>query len=395
VTTWFFAAVVASQVALFAAMVPVLRLARHGTGAPVLTGRRWPRRARRPPAGRDRPLPGRLIAGMEVLLVAAALAIPAAMITDAVPWWRTGRAGLLFCAVTAAVLAVATLAVVTRRLFSARLGPMGVVAALVTAVVGVDLLTGARLQLNGVTGYSTLEGGRFAGLGSVGLGLVIAGTLITAGTLAQQVRQSRRPAVLALVGGLAVVIVGNPYLGHDVVGAVALAVGVCVAAAISAGGWLTPHRVAWAALAGLVVTVGFALVDLRRPAAQRDSFGRFLTALGDGTAGAAIERAVRANIEALTGDPLTVLALASVVLVWFALLRPWGGLTRLFGLYPAVRAAMAGTAVASVIAGLLSGAALTVAGAAAALAVPLALLCAYRVVSHAGDRTPPSLAQDR
>ena len=39
---------------------------------------------------------------------------------------------------------------------------------------------------------------------------------------------------------------------------------------------------------------------------------------------------------------------------------------RLFGLYPAVRAAVAGTAVATLIAGVLGGAALDVAGAAAA-----------------------------
>ena len=32
-------------------------------------------------------------------------------------------------------------------------------------VVCVDLLTGARLQLNGVVGYSALQGGRFAGIG--------------------------------------------------------------------------------------------------------------------------------------------------------------------------------------------------------------------------------------
>jgi hypothetical protein len=79
----------------------------------------------------------------------------------------------------------------------------------------------------------------------------------------------------------------------------------------------------------------------------------------------------------------------SVVLVWFALLRDWGGLKRLFGIYPAVRAGMAGIAVAALIGGVLGGSALNVAGAAAALTVPLAALAALRVLDHSADRTRP------
>ena len=89
--------------------------------------------------------------------------------------------------------------------------------------------------------------------------------------------------MVVLIGGVGVVMVGSPYLGADPVGAIALTAGVCVAAAISTGGWLTFPRFAWAALAGLAVTIGFAVLDLRRPAAEQGSLGRFLTALGDGT----------------------------------------------------------------------------------------------------------------
>jgi len=58
-------------------------------------------------------------------------------------------------------------------------------------------------------------------------------------------------------------------------------------------------------------------------------------------------------------------------------------------LHPAIRAAFAGTTVATLIAGVLGGSALTVAGAAAALLVPAAVLTTLRVLLHAADRTRP------
>ena len=69
------------------------------------------------------------------------------------------------------------------------------------------------------------------------------------------------------------------------------------------------------------------------------------------------------------------------------LARPWGGLMRLFGLYPAVRGAMTGIGVAAILAGLLDGVGFTTAGAAAAVALPLVTLAALRVLDHADDRT--------
>ncbi|HKT00913.1 MAG TPA: hypothetical protein VJT31_15405, partial [Rugosimonospora sp.] len=74
-------------------------------------------------------------------------------------------------------------------------------------------------------------------------------------------------------------------------------------------------------------------------------------------------------------------------LVVIALIRPWGGLKRLFGLYPAVRGALVGGAAAVLLAGALDGTALDVAGAATAIGVPLAALAALRVLDHADDRT--------
>lgn len=371
-TTWFFGLLAGVEVLLAVAVVVLLR-----------------RRGSQSGPAETKPAFDRFLVLVEVLLIAAALAIPVALLVDALPWWRSAQPGLVFGGLTVLALALATAAVRFAPLYRTSLGPMATVAGFAAAVVSVDVLTGARLQLNGVAGYSAIEDSRYAGLGTVGLGVFIAGLLLVAGCLAQRLARPWRPTGMVLTGGLGVVIVGSAYLGDDSVGAIALTAGVAVAAAIGSGGWLTFFRLTWATLAGLLVTVSFALFDLLRPPAQRSTLGRFLADLVEGTGSLAVHRTGAENVSSLVGSPLPVLAIVGAVLVWFVLLRPWGGLKRLFGLYPAVRAGMAGVVVASVIAGLLGGTALDVAGAAAAVAVPLAALSALRVLARAAYRTRP------
>jgi len=374
----FFTALVILQVLLFIAAVPLLR------------------RARRAPMGHaPAPLPPRWRRAGEVSLVAAALALPAALAADVVPWWRSPGAGLLFAATWLVLLAAGTAALVASPLRRHVLGPTAGAAAIAAAVVMVDVVSGGWLQLNGVAGYSALEGGRYAGLGTVSLGVVVAGVMLAAGCLAQQVARPWRAALFAGLGCVGVVIVGSPYLGADVAGAVALTVGVCAAAVLARGGWLTLQRLAAAAMIGLAVTTAFAVLDFSRPPERRGSLGRFLTAVQEGTAGALVSRAGTANVLAVASSPLTVLAAVSAVFVFFVLMQPWGGLKRLYGIYPALRAGVFGLTVAALLGGVLNGAGLTVAGAAAATALPLVTLAAVRALVHADERTvsPPGAAE--
>ena len=50
-------------------------------------------------------------------------------------------------------------------------GPPGVVAVATVLIVGLDVMTGSRLQLGAPFGLSVLEGGRFYGIGGEGIGL--------------------------------------------------------------------------------------------------------------------------------------------------------------------------------------------------------------------------------
>ena len=370
VNRWFFTVLAGLQIAIFLVVVPLLRRSYRHAG----------------PTGPTSP-PAKLVHLFEVLLIGAALILPAAIAADMVPWWRASLGGLIFGGTTLGLTALATFLVVRLPPASRTLFPLGVGSALAAGVICIDLLTGARLQLNGVVGYSALQGGRYAGMGIVVMGVFIAGAMMAAGWLAHLVPQRHRTLVFAAMGGLGVVLVGSPSLGADAGGAVALTVGVALAAALATGGWLTFSRLAWALLGGFGVTIGFALADVRRPLEHQGSLGRLLNQFAEGTASLTLHRVGLNNASVFASSALTVLAIAAAVFAWAVLMRPWGGLKRLFGIYPAIKAAAVAVTTAALIAGLLGGAALNAAGAAAATALPLLTLTALRVLEHAADRT--------
>ncbi|GAA2349525.1 hypothetical protein [Dactylosporangium salmoneum] len=373
VGTNFFTTLVVAELLLFLACVPLLQRARRPAGP--LT---------------HRPVPRPVVRAAEVLLIAASLAVSAALVADLLPWWRWSRPGWGFGGVTIGVLAVATFAIAYLSRRSRAIAPLGGVATVAALAVAFDVLTGSRLQLNGVAGYSAAIGGRYAGVGVIGLGLLVTGALLGGAALAQRYERRWRPFVMAVIGAVGMVVVGSPYLGADALGAVALTAGVCVAAAMAVGGWLSMTRLLWAGAAALFVTAGFAVLDLFRPLEQRSSVGRALVRTQDGTIGFIARRIAEADVVTTVTSPLTVLVLGALVYATFVLLRDWGGVRRLLGVFPPVRGALSGLVVAALLAGIVEGVSFNVLGAALATALPLVVLSCLRVLDHADDRSQPA-----
>jgi len=98
--------------------------------------------------------------------------------------WQYG----LTVAWTAAVTAIALAGPWRRDPF----GPPGAVAAMTVLIVGLDVITGSRLQLGSPFGLSVLEGGRFYGIGGAGIGLYAVCAVIAIAWWAT--RCSARPA---------------------------------------------------------------------------------------------------------------------------------------------------------------------------------------------------------
>lgn len=172
------------------------------------------------------------------------------------------------------------------------------------ASIGIDMVLGARWQIDTPLGYSALVAGRFTGIGNLAFGVLAAGALIAT------IRRPRWGAIAILV--VAVAIDGLPFLGADIGGTLAL-----VPAAIISFG-VRGKRLALAALVTVGIAVGFAALDLARPASQRTHLGRYAQKLLDGNGGAVVERKLISAVDLIGHSPLTVLALlvALVVLVW-------------------------------------------------------------------------------
>ena len=109
---------------------------------------------------------------------------------------------------TAAVSAIALAGPWRRDPF----GPPGAVAAMTVLIVGLDVITGSRLQLGSPFGLSVLEGGRFYGIGGAGIGLYAVCAVIAIAWVGNTLlRPARSPAL------------GSPALGSPALGSSALA----------------------------------------------------------------------------------------------------------------------------------------------------------------------------
>jgi hypothetical protein len=292
---------------------------RAGSRVRAWLGRRTP--GRRGPA---------LVRGLALFVAALPVAT---YLAGLVPWELSSRprAALAGSVLGAAVLValVAGLGPWRRR----RSGP-GVVVLAVTLVTLVgDVLTGSRLELDGLLGYDAIVAGRFTGYGNLTFGLLsVSALLLTAAGAAALVRRSGRPSrarwllpVLA-VGVVCVVLIGAPSLGRDFGGVLAAVPGFVVLGMLLARIRVTVVRLV-AVLAAAVGVVGVvAVLDWLRPAAERSHLGRFVAQVLDGQAWTVVSRKAEANVAILLGSPLAwMLLVALLAAAW--LLRP-GGLLR-------------------------------------------------------------------
>lgn len=184
----------------------------------------------------------------------------------------------------------------------------------------IDLLTGARLQINTIFGYSPIVGGRFAGVGNMAFAVLGASALAAAALLvhrgaeggegrrAEGGKERRaRPALIAAAALLGVVIVvdGAPPWGSDVGGVIALvpAYGVCLL--LLAGVRPNLRTVGGLALAAVTVLAIFLVLDLARPEESRTHLARLFERVaeqGPGVLAQTIERKAAANLRLLTSS---------------------------------------------------------------------------------------------
>lgn len=327
------------------------------------------------------PLPRTSHAVHVAALVGAGVPL-AATLAGLVPWWRAEIPWVTLVGFVVAVAAATAGIARTGPVAQTALGSVGLVAGLTVLVLLADVLTGSRLQLNGVIGTQALVAGRFYGVNNTSFALLGAAAPFVGVALASPlVARGRRwlgALVVVAVGLLVVVVDGLPSLGADFGGPPALVPGIAVTALLVAGVRLTWQRVLGVLGAGAVVVAAFAVADWLRPEAARTHLGAFVQQVLDGEGLDVVARKLSQNIGGIVSSPAAVAGVVVGGLLLWAGVR-WGVLPvepvrESVGAQPLVGAALAGACTTLVLGFAVNDSGILVPLVGLALVVPLVLV---------------------
>ncbi len=270
------------------------------------------------------------------------------------------------------------------------------VGAVTVLVIGLDVMTGSRLQIGTPFGLSTLEAGRFYGVGNNALGPYAIGGMLAAawlagvaarrslrlrpGAVAGDARpQARRDATLAVtaVAAFTVIASGWPGFGSKFGGTVAMVPGFILLGLRSAGVRVNARRGAAIALSGVAAVALIAVVSYFVPITEHSHIIAFVGDVLHGGAGGVLRRKISSNVGSLTITQYSPLVPLVVIALGLLLLRPrWFGAWWLPGDWARerlLRPTLAAMWVVAVLGWLADDSGVTVAAAALPFALPLAI----------------------
>ncbi|MFF3437907.1 hypothetical protein [Streptosporangium sp. NPDC002721] len=339
----------------------------------------------------------RALAAVRVVAVVSGAIAISTFLAQLVPWWSL-PAPMVWVIVTILGLACAIAGVALAGPWRAHpLGPLTVVAAVTSVALLADVMTGSALQVNAVTGYEPVTGGRFYGFSNIAFAVYSAGTILALAGIAQWlISRNRRALALAVCsayGGLAVFADGWPAWGADFGGVPAFLVGVAVFLILLSGGRISLVKLVLVGLAGGLLIGAIAVVDWLRPTEQRTHLGAFVQQVLDGEAWTVVGRKFGAMIGVTVGNwSLSLLSLVALAFLFLVLDRPsrWGAsaLGRAYALAPALRAGLLGALACALIGFLMNDSGIAIPAMALTVAVPLTLAACVRAVRLSPPTTP-------
>ena len=391
----------------FFAVFVVIELAVFGVIAAAFRGQGEDRRRRRWAVAR--------VAGV------VAGSVPAGtFLASLVPWWLLPHPAVLLYSLAAAwaiVIAVVALAGPWRR---DPMGPPGLVAAVTLLTIGLDVMTGSRLELSTPFGLAVLLGGRFYGednntIGIYGAAGILCAAWLGAMALRSAVRPSPeagRPAAISGPGGprgravlvvsavalFAVVASGWPGFGAKVGGTIAMVPGFVLLIMAVADIRLSARRAVLVVLSGVGLFAVFALVNYFVPVTGHSDIGAFAGQALHGGAGGTLQRKISTNIASLTTTPYNLLIPLIVAGLGLLLLRPGrfgaGVLTRAGQTVPLLKVSLATIWLMAVLGWFAEDSGVGVPGATLPFILPLAIAIVAGAASR-DDEAPagPSGAQ--
>ncbi|WGW12893.1 hypothetical protein LWF01_03720 [Saxibacter everestensis] len=242
------------------------------------------------------------------------------------PWERAANAEFAMIgwivAFAGVLTAVALLGPWKRKL----IGPLGAVAAVTTATLAIDVLTGSSLQMSTLMGEPLLTASRFYGIGNSAYALFTTALVLSIVALLQLPYFAKRPAVRAgvviVIGILAAILLGTPGLGTKFGSIPTIVIGFALLTLAAAGLRLTIRRAAIIVVGAAALMVALLYLDWLRPVSDRTHFGRFFATILEGEAGGVLWRKVDMNMAILTQNWMTLLLPIAVALVVLLVAAP-------------------------------------------------------------------------
>ncbi|MGQ0830370.1 MAG: hypothetical protein ACT4OV_01705 [Microthrixaceae bacterium] len=225
----------------------------------------------------------------------------------------------------------------------------GLLIGLTLGVLLVDVVTGARLQINTAFGYSPIVAGRFAGYGNLAFALVAMAAIVVGTMLWARGAGTASFVAPAMLFGAVLLVDGYPSFGSDVGGVLATLPAFAVVLLMLRGTRVSWPRIASIAVASVGLVSVLAAVDLARPEERRTHLGRFASRLLDGDVGTILQRKASANVSLLTSSVWTYVIPVALAFLVFLTWRPTGFLRELQRSVPGLRPCLVGALVAGVL----------------------------------------------
>ncbi|WP_442939280.1 hypothetical protein [Nonomuraea sp. SYSU D8015] len=346
----------------------------------------------------------KLLRAVQVVAVVSGAIAVSTFLAQLVPWW-TLPVPMLSVIVTILAIAGLITAVAFAGPWRAHvLGPLTTVAAITSLALLVDVMTGSTLQVNAVTGYEPVTGGRFYGFSNIAFAVYATGTVLGLAGVAQWLlgKGVSRGVVVAactVYGGFAVFADGWPSWGADFGGVPAFVIGLSVFLILLSGKRVSVLRLLVVGLVGAGVIGALSVFDWLRPEDQRTHLGTFVQQVIDGQAWTVVGRKFSAMIGVTVGNwSLTLLSLVALAFLFLVLARPsrWGAsaLGQAYALAPALRAGLFGALTCAFVGFLMNDSGIAIPAMALTVAVPLTLAACVRALQLARP-TPPEPPSER
>ncbi|WP_406673831.1 hypothetical protein WBK31_35330 [Nonomuraea sp. N2-4H] len=341
----------------------------------------------------------KLLKSVQVVAVVSGAIAVSTFLAQLIPWW-TLPVPMLSVIVTILGIAVLITAVAFAGPWRAHvLGPLTTVAAITSVALLLDVMTGSTLQVNAVSGYEPVTGGRFYGFSNIAFAIYSTGTILGLAGIAHWLLGKRMPRAVvvtlcAAYGGFAVFADGWPSWGADFGGVPAFVIGLAVFLILLSGKRVSPLRLLLVGLAGAALVGVLSVIDWLRPESQRTHLGAFVQQIIDGEAWTVVGRKFAAMVGVTVGNwSLTLLSLVALAFLFLVLARPsrWGvaALGLAYQMAPTLRAGLFGALACALIGFLMNDSGIAIPAMALTVAVPLTLAACVRALQLATP-TPPA-----